>query len=146
MYSHLTYALLAWGRSGLTNAAKIECAHRRARKLLTDYKHRFLTFHSIYDYFALLKAFNANTLNFHQYFKDKLSSHQPSHMYSTRHRINSNFTTPLFNHSKTQKCYLYQVISIWNSLPSSLKNCISKFTFKKQIKSHRTIKVDSILY
>ena len=29
MYSHLTYALLAWGRSGLTNAAKIECAHRR---------------------------------------------------------------------------------------------------------------------
>ena len=26
VYSHLTYALLAWGRSGLTNAAKIECA------------------------------------------------------------------------------------------------------------------------
>ena len=36
MYSHLTYALLAWGRSGSTNAAKIECAHRRACKLLTD--------------------------------------------------------------------------------------------------------------
>ena len=29
MYSHLTDALLAWGRSGRTNAAKIECAHRR---------------------------------------------------------------------------------------------------------------------
>ena len=28
VYSHLTYALLAWGRSGLKNAAKIECAHR----------------------------------------------------------------------------------------------------------------------
>ena len=37
VYSHLTYALLAWGRSGSTNAAKIECAHRRACKLLTDY-------------------------------------------------------------------------------------------------------------
>ena len=34
--SHLTYALLAWGRSGSTNAAKIECAHWRAWKLLTD--------------------------------------------------------------------------------------------------------------
>ena len=124
------------GRSGLTNAAKIECAHRRARKLLTDYNHRILTFHSIYDYFALLKAFNTNTHNFHQYFKDKLSSHQQSHMYSTRHRINSNFNTPLFNHSKTQKIYLYQVIPIWNSLPSSLKKCTSKLTFKKQIKSH----------
>ena len=124
------------GKIGSTNAAKIECAHRRARKLLTDYNHRILTFHSIYDYFALLKAFNTNTLNFYQYFKDKLSSHQPSHMYSTGHRISSNFNTPLFIHSKTQKCYLYQVIPIWNSLPSSLNNCTSKFTFKKQIKSH----------
>ena len=131
------HALLAWGRSGLTNAAKIECAHRRASKLLTDNNHRILSFHSIYDYFALLKAFNTNTLNYHQYFKDKLSSHQPSHMHNTRHsRINSNFNTPLFNHSKTQKCYLYQVIPILNSLPNSLKNCRSKFTFQKQIKSH----------
>ena len=95
-----------------------------------------LTFHSIYDYFALLKAFNRNTLNYHQYFKDKLSSHQPSHMHNTRHRTNSNFNTPLFNQSKPQKCYLYRVIPIWNSLPNSLKNCTSKFTFKKQIKSH----------
>ena len=122
VYSHLTYTLLAWGRSGRANAAKIECAHRRACKLLTDYNHRILTFHSIYDYFALLKAFNTNTLNFHQYFEDKLTSHHPSHMHNTRHRTNSNFNTPLFNHSKTQKCYLYQVVPIWNSQPSALKN------------------------
>ena len=44
VYSHLTYALLPWGRSKRTNAAKIECAHRRARKLLTDYNHRICTF------------------------------------------------------------------------------------------------------
>ena len=118
VHSHLTYALLAWGRSGSTNAAKIERAHRRASKLLTDYNQKILTFHSIYDYFALLKAFNTNTLNFHQYFTDKLSSHQPSHMHNTRHRTNSNFNTPLLNHSKTPKCYLYQVITIWNSLPN----------------------------
>ena len=94
VYSHLTYALLAWGRSGLTNAAKIECDHRKACKLLTDYNHRILTFHLIYDYFALLKAFNTNTLNYHKYFKNKLSSHQPSHMHNTRHITNSNFNTP----------------------------------------------------
>ena len=116
--------------------AKIECAQRRARKLLTDYNHRTLTFHSINDYFALLKAFNTNTLNFHQYFQNKLSYHQPSHMYSTRHKTNSNFNTPLFNQTKTQFFYLCQVIPLWNSLPSSLKNCTSEFTFKKQIKSH----------
>ena len=127
--------LLAWGRSGRTNASKVECAHRRACKLLTDYNQKILTFHSIYDFLALLKAFNTSTINFHQYLKDKLSSHQPSHMHNTRHRTNSNFNTQIFNHSKTQKFYLYQV-PVLNSLPSSLKNCSSKFTFKKQIKSH----------
>ena len=119
VYSYLTYALLAWGRSGSTDAAKIECAHRRARKLLTDYNQKILTFHSIYDYFALLEVFNTNTHYFHQYFKDKLSSHQPSHVHNTRHRTNINFNAPLFNHSKTQKYYLYQVIPIWNSLPKT---------------------------
>ena len=118
------------------NAAKIEFAHRRACKLLTNYNQKILTFHSIYDYFALLKAFNTNTPNFHQYLKDKLSSHQLSYMHNTRHRTNSKINAPLFNHSKTQKCYLYQVIPIWNSLPKLLKICTSKFTFKKQIKSH----------
>ena len=107
VYSHLTYALRTWGRSGSTNAAKGDCAHRRACKLLIDYNQKIITFHSNYDYFALLKALNTNTLNFHQYFNDKLSSHRPSHLHNTRHRTNSNFDTPLFNNSKTQKCYLY---------------------------------------
>ena len=136
VYSNLTYALLAWGRSGCTNAAKIGCAHN-TDWLLTDYNKRILAFHVIYDYFALLKSFDTNTLNFHQYFKDKLSSHQPSiYTHNTRHITNINFNTPLLNHSQTQKCYLYQVIPIWNSLPSSLKNCTFKFALKKQIKSH----------
>ena len=106
VYSRLTYALLAWGRSGSTNAAKIEYAHRRTCKLLTDYNQKILTFRSIYNYFALLKAFNRNTRNFHQYIKDKLSSHQPSHMHNTRHRTNSNFNTPLFNQLKNPKMLL----------------------------------------
>ena len=105
VYSHLTYPLLASGRSGRTNAAKFECAHRRSCKLLTDYNRNILILHSMYDYFALLKAFDTNTPDFHQYFKDKLSPDQPSHMHNTGHRVNSNFNTPLFNHSKTQKCF-----------------------------------------
>ena len=103
VYCHLTYALLAWGRSGRTNALRLSVLTGEHEKLLTDYNRNILTFHSIYDYFALLKAFNTNTLNFHQYFKDKLSSNQPSHMHNTRHRTNSNLNAPLFNHSKTQK-------------------------------------------
>ena len=120
VYSFLTYALLAWGRSGSINAAKIEWAHRRARKLPTDYIQMILTFHFFY-FFVLLKAFNTNTRNFHQYFKDKLSSDQPSHMHNTRHKTNNNFNSPIFNDSKTQKFNFYHLIPISNSLPSSLK-------------------------
>ena len=106
--SYLIYAVLAWGRSGRPNAAKILCAHRRASKLFRDYNQNIINFDYICDYFALLKAFSINTLKFHQYFKNKLSSPQPSHMHNARRRTNSNFNTPLFNHSKTIKCYLFQ--------------------------------------
>ena len=58
------------------------------------------TFQSIYDYIALLKAFNSNAIDFYQYFKEKLSSHEPSQMLYTRHRINSNVNTPHVNSSK----------------------------------------------
>ena len=122
--SHLTYALLAWGRSGRTNVANIECAHMRACKLLTDYKNDILTFHSIYDCFASLQAFNINTYLdtwiLALIFINKSKTNyllQPSHMHNTRHKTNSNFNTPLYNHSKTQKCYLYQIIPRWNRLP-----------------------------
>ena len=107
VYSHLTYYWHGEDRDVSMHAAKIECVHRRACKLLTDYNQKFLTFHSVYDYFALLKAFTTNTLNFHQYFNDKLSSHEPSHMHNTRHRSNSNFNTPLFNHPKTVPTELF---------------------------------------
>ena len=120
-----------WLKSGRTNATKIECAHRRENKLFNHYNQKILTFLSIYDYFALLKVFNTIMILFHQYFKHKLSFHQKFHVHNTRLRINFNFNTLLFNHSKGQKCYLYQVIPIWNSLRSSLKNCTAKLTLKK---------------
>ena len=78
-----------------------------ANYLQVNYIQTILNFRSIYGYFALLTASNTNTVCFHLYLNDKLSSHQPSHMHNTRHRTNSNFNTPLFNHSKTEKFYLY---------------------------------------
>ena len=131
LYIHYNNEIVMGSYSCSTHCALLYYTIRK----LKFYRNYWLI-HSIYDYFALLKAFNTNTRNFHQYFKDKLSSHQQSHMHNTRHGTNSNLNTSLFNHSKSAKCYLCQVILIWNSLPKLLKNCTSKFTFKKQIKSH----------
>ena len=93
---------------------------------------------SLFTQFVLLKAFNINTLNFHQYFKDQLSSHQPSHMHNTRHRTNSNFNTPLFNHSTTQNFHLYQVLLFLygTAYQIRLKIALPSLHPKKQIKRH----------
>ena len=40
----------------------------------------------------LIKGFQNKFPNFHQWFKDKLSSHKPFHMHYTRHRTNSTRT------------------------------------------------------
>ena len=84
-FSHMTYAVLACGWSGRTIMllwlGVLTGEHANYSQIIN--KLTILTFHSIYDYFALLKAFNTNTPNFHQYFKDKLSSHQPSHICTT---------------------------------------------------------------
>ena len=64
VYSHLTYALLAWGRSGSTNGQDwVCCAHRRACKLLRDYNQKIITFHSIYDYFINISKTNYLLIN-----------------------------------------------------------------------------------
>ena len=51
--------------------------------MTTDYNPKILTFHSICDYIALLKAFITNTLNFHQYFEDKLIISLTNHLICT---------------------------------------------------------------
>ena len=68
---------------------------------------------------------------------DKLSSHQASHMHNTRHRTNSHFNTPLFNHSKTQKCYLCQLSNSHMEQPTKFAYKLHvQITFQKQNKSH----------
>ena len=129
VYSHLTYALLAWGRSGRTNAAKIECAHRRARKLLKDYNHMILTFHSIYDYFAFYRLSTQIPLI--------IINISKTNYLLINHLI---CTTPDTEQIVILILHFLIIQKLRNvictSLPNSLKNYTSKFTFKKQIKSH----------
>ena len=125
-----------WRRSGRPNATKIQWAHWRARKILTDYNQMITTFQSIYDYITLLKAFNSNAIDFYKYFIEKLSSHEPSQMHYTRHRINSNYNIPHVNRSKNSKMFFVsnnahleqrtnnaQTMLMWNSVLTMLKQC-----------------------
>ena len=85
VYSHLINALLAWGRSRRTimllTLSAFSGEHAHYSQIITKRSSLFTQFIIIYIY--ILKAFNTNALNFHQYFKDKLSSHQPSHIHNS---------------------------------------------------------------
>ena len=99
--------------------------------LLTDYNQKVLTFQSVSDYFALLNALNTNAFNFHQYFEDKLFSHH--HFICTTQLLtqkNSNFNTPLFNHSKNKNVICSKYFPCGTAYHVRFKNYTSKFTFK----------------
>ena len=72
-------------------------------------------------HFSFIMITFQNTLNFHKYFKVKLTSHQRSQLHDTRHRINNNFNTPIFNHSKM---FLASSNSHVEQPSSLFKNCI----------------------
>ena len=79
-----------------TNAAKIGYAHGRACRLVTNCDQGS----SLFTQFVItLLCWWLSThvpLVFIKCFRDKLSSHQPSHVHNTRHGTGSNFDTPLF--------------------------------------------------
>ena len=54
------------------------------------------------------------------------------HSYPTRNR--TSYSIPLYHRSASQSCYLYQASVEFNNLPSSLRECSSLFTFRKNLK------------
>ena len=95
-----------------------------------------LTFHSIYDYFALLKAFNTNTLNFHQYIS------------KTNYVLIKNLicTAPntekivifLLHHliiQELKKFYLHLAIPIWTAYQIRLKISLPSLHSKNEYKA-----------
>ena len=96
VYSHLTYALLAWGISGSTNAAKRLGMHTGEH---VDWSQIVTEGYSLFTQFVItLLCWGLSThvpLVVIKCFRDKLSSHQPSHEHNTRHGTGRNLDTPL---------------------------------------------------
>jgi len=141
IYSRITYAILAWGQSGLGNIARINRLLRRAHKwVLFPYyseekiAQEFLKFQSVYDYFAAMKLYKILKLGHHSYFAPILNNLEPQHDHRTRFRSHYRFNVPKLNKSKCQRCFLYQAIRIWNSLSELTKSSCSLKEFKGKLK------------
>jgi len=147
IYSRVSYGIVAWGRSSLCNASRLEKLLRRARRtvmypnydidLLTN---TFLTFDSIYEYFCCIKLFKVIKLGQHSYFHNILNSLVPIHYHSTRFSNCSKFNKPAYSKSKCQKNFIYQSVCIWNNLPEFVKGSSTIDVFRKRLKSELYLK------
>jgi len=128
IFSRVSYGIVSWGSSGLTNAARIQRILSRARKIVTyDCFRReanvmgLLSFDSIYKYFTAIKLFRTMKLSQHPYFSNVFDSLRPIHEYRTRFSSYSSFNTPAFTKAKCQKSFRFQSVKIWNLLPENIK-------------------------
>ena len=92
--SRLSYAITAWGGASRTHLDKIMRVQSRIISVLESKcgSHYFfnpvLNIYNLYAYFCVVKLYNYLNLGLHEYFTDAVDILQPSHSYSTRHRIN----------------------------------------------------------
>jgi len=142
VYSRVSYAVLAWGRSSIGNAHLIERLLRRARKVIAYPQARpnqmndLLNFDSIYKYFCALNIYKITRLNYHPYFFNRLYQLVPQQGRDTRFSTSNCYNTPRCFKSKTQRHFLFQGVHVWNDLPEEIKISNSLHNFKRRLKGH----------
>jgi len=141
VYSKISYGVVAWGRSGLCNAARMDRLLHRARKCVAygagyGFTSDMLNFNSIFKYFVGLKLYKVVRLEQHPYFSRLLSSLIPQHGYSTRFATHNNYNTPRFVKSKCQNSFVFRSVELWNVLPEDVRNAQSLAVFKRRLKMY----------
>ena len=143
-WSHLTYAILAWGKCSITSINRIERAQNRVIRLIYGssddevyHANRMLKFRDAYEFYCILKLYRI--VNFPQenpYFHERITSFQVDHGHLTRSASNGNLTGPLFLRSRCFGSFLFSSVNFWNVLPSSLRCIEAEKKFKGSLKNH----------
>ena len=89
-----------------------------------------------YDYSALLKLFKEKNNVDDAYFLQRLNELQVEHSYETRFATGDNYVPPFYNRSTCTKSFFKNAISLWNTLPSDLKNSRNINIFKKRLRKY----------
>jgi len=143
LYSKVSYGVVAWGGSSVTNSNRIERLLKRARVVVTSplagqpypYPADLFNFDSIYRYFTLVKFYRIVRLKQHSYFGDLLDLLTPTHDYTTRFSDRNTYNKPLYLKSKCQNSFLFRSVGLWNGIPEEIKTCATLSGFKKRLKN-----------
>ena len=140
VYPHLIYAIEIWGNSSKVALTRLKGKVNRAQKIIkgglnsSDLSLKYLSLQEIHKLFCLTKFFKYYKLNSNCYFYNKISQQIIRHSFHTRFSSNESLLLPKSNITKIQNSFLYCAINHWNSIPRSIKNCKSVYSFKKAIK------------
>ena len=144
-HSHLQYGILAWSATYKSYYNKIAIPQNKAVKIIGGGKwndratpfYAKLNILKLNDLIHFEKAcflfkhkFHKLPCVFNNYFNFTSNTHEKY----TRGSSCDNYFLPFYRNKKLQRSIKYQGPKTWNSLESSLKNCISLKTFKFKLK------------
>jgi hypothetical protein len=148
VYSHLTYAITAWGSACDTALSRINSLTNRAIRLLPSpansnpnadqlcKMHNILSFDNCYRYFVLVNMFKIIKVTNSEYFTDRIEEFQADHSHATRFKARGDLTLPFYRKTQCQRSFLYRGVGSWNDLPTELRSSPSLSNFKTKLKFH----------
>jgi hypothetical protein len=153
-YSHLTYAITAWGSACATAVNRVVNLTNRAIRLLptppnpdADHLcklHCVLDYQNCYKYFVLVKMYKVINLTNNQYFSGRIGEFQTDHSHATRFRARGDLTLPFYRRTQCQRSFLYWGVKFWNELPEDLRSSPDVFNFKKQLKCYLIVNINQL--
>ena len=145
-YSHISYMIAAWGNSGITRIGEVQIQQNKIIRNL--FQHHFPNLHTaeIFTRLNLLKVndiyrlelgklmFKTINSNSYPFINNILTDLQWQHNQNTR-KI-SVYRLPPTRILCDYNSFVFQGVKLWNSLPLSVRNSTSMYSFKKEAKLH----------
>ena len=143
-HSYLDYNIEAWYATSGNVRNQINILRKKAIRACNklDYNEHtseyfklmnISTVENLYNCRVVTHVYRMLNCNYDDYFYMKFMSLSSHNRHSSRSRLD--FSIPFYRRSKSQNCFLYKAISLWNKLSENEKSARSLFTFKKLIVS-----------
>ena len=144
VYPYLLYCLLAWGSASSSTIDSLCSKQNKIIRIITKSHYlepadplfrklnlvKLNDLQKIYCCIFMYKMFYEGKYG---YFHEKINSLQINIPYNVR---NNDLRLPFYRLSRCKQSIVYQGISAWNNIPTSIKEAKSVFSFKRNIKKY----------
>ena len=146
---HLDYGAVVWATANLTSIRVIKQLQKRAARIILGArkytsselllnKLGWLPFEARVDYHRAVLVYKALNNQAPQYICNKFSLQSSS--YNTRSVTQLTLKVPKPRLEAYRKSFIYTGATLWNKLPSSVKDCKSIGCFKRSLSAYMAIK------